>query len=189
MLFFKSSCRGRIPHMDKCRVYYIEENPKSAIVIVNDKIEGLFIRELSSEHHTCVKIMIDDTEVYMINSYFQYKDDINVHLQAWEICVKKLKRKRILLAGDVNAKSILWYNEDTDTKGEELEAFIEANYLEICDKEGEKKTFAGIPGSTTGEVNIHVTLVTRNVNIENWIVQDEGNSDYNIHTCRGTSQK
>ena len=49
------SCGGRIPHLDGYRVYYASERPKAAIVIVNNEIEGLFVRELSGEHHVCLK--------------------------------------------------------------------------------------------------------------------------------------
>lgn len=60
-----------------------------------------------------------------MSSYFQDKDEIGIHLQAWERCLKKLQKKDFV-CGDVNAKSVLWHSKNCDVNGEELEAFIEA---------------------------------------------------------------
>lgn len=83
----------------------------------------------------CVKIIIEELEVYMISSYFQYKDELDIRIQAWERCINKFHKERIVLAGVVNTKSILWHNNNADYKGEELEAFIEANDLDVCNRE------------------------------------------------------
>ena len=91
------SCGGRIPHLDGYRVYYASDRPKAAIVITNENTEGLFVRELSEEHHVCVKVIVGDREVYMMSSYFQYRDDIEVYITHWERTMLELHGKSCLL--------------------------------------------------------------------------------------------
>lgn len=121
-----------------------------------------------------------DNEVYMTNSYLQYRDDIELHRRKWDKCIRTLGRKKIIFAGDVNAKSTLWHNKTTDNKGGELEMFVEANDLDVCNKVTELKTFAGIEGEAVEEVNIDVTIKTRNVEIADWNIYEEGNSDHRL---------
>ena len=69
------SCGGCIPHLVGYRVSYTLERSKATIVIINERNERLFLRQLSEEHHVCVKLIVGDREVYMVSSYFQYKDE------------------------------------------------------------------------------------------------------------------
>ena len=47
-------------------MYYASERPKAAIVIINEKIEGLLVRKLPGKHHGRIKLILGDSEVYMV---------------------------------------------------------------------------------------------------------------------------
>lgn len=59
-------CGGCILHHDGNKVYYASERPKAAIVIINEKIEGLLVRKLPGKHHGRIKLILGDSEVYMV---------------------------------------------------------------------------------------------------------------------------
>lgn len=50
--------------------------------------------------------------------------------------------------------------------------------MDVCNNECELNTFAGIPRAESEGVNIDVTIKTRNVEIAEWNVYEEGNSDH-----------
>lgn len=55
-------------------------------------------------------------------------------------------------------------------------------FLEVWNIKGENNTFAGIPGSSSEEVNIDVTIKTKNINLEDWMVHDDGISGHSLIT-------
>ena len=131
---------------------------------MNERVEVLFVRELSSQFHVCVKLIYGEQAVYIVNSYFKYSDDIGPFIQYWEQCVRKLGTRALILAGDVNAKSSLWHSVHTDSRGEDLEAFLVANDLHVANEEGNLATFATYGERVRGsgpmliESNIDITL-------------------------------
>lgn len=123
------SRQGRLPHLGSWRLYYVPERPMAAVAVVNERVEVLFIREVSTSHHVCLKIVYGDEEMYLVSSYFQYSEEMEPHIRKWEECVTVLGHAAFVLAGDVNAKSTIWHNEIDDDRGLELEAFLEAKNL------------------------------------------------------------
>lgn len=77
---------------------------------------------------------------------------------------------RMIIAGDVNAKSVLWHNIEGDTRGDKMEEFIEANNLALLNRAGQPSTFSTL----NGQANIDITLTNNFVNlIANWSVEEE----------------
>lgn len=99
--------QGKVPSMGGFRMYYLSD-PAAMVVVVNERVEALFIREPSSRHDVCVKLIFGKTECYVISSYFQYREDIGPHLQEWDRIINGIGTAAYVLAGDVNALSVLW---------------------------------------------------------------------------------
>lgn len=89
-----------------------------------------------------------------------------------------MKEKRIILAGYVNTKSELLYNRDVSRR-EKLEAYIVANYLEICNALGELCKYIVVKGIVT-ETSIDITIRTNVIYVDDWKVLNKGNSDYRL---------
>ena len=85
-----------------------------------------------------------------------------------------LERKDILIAADVNAKSILWGSKATDAKGELVEEF---SFPVILNRPGNLPTHRNFNGYKT---NINVTLASRELSesVVSWEVKDWSISDH-----------
>ena len=156
------------------------------MVVVNESVEVIFVRELSSRNHVCVKLINRDQEFYLVSSYFKYNEEIGIHLHEWDKILRGTKNGPIIFAGDVNAKSPLWNSTTRDNKGEELETFLLANDLVVANEEGNLATYSAFGEVIAGqgprlmESNIDVTIRNRKVRLEGWMVIDEGNSDHRL---------
>lgn len=183
------SYRGIIPHTSGGRTYAVGERPRSAIIVYNENIEVMIITELSDRHHTCVKLFLAGKSIGIVSSYFQHSEEIGPHIEHWAKCLKKFGNRNLILAGDVNAKSLLWYSVETDCehnmhsfeKGAQLEELILEKGLRVCNAEGHLPTYAGLAGRHQ-ENNIDITVCTPNIRIDNWNVQDAVNSDHRLIT-------
>ena len=47
-------------------------------MVMSERVEVLFIRELSSQFHVCVKVIYGEQAVYIVNSYFKFSEDIGL---------------------------------------------------------------------------------------------------------------
>ena len=84
-----------------------------------------------------------------------FADRIEFHINHLEGVINRFRGEPILIAADANARSVLWYNDTTDEKDEELETFILLYDLEIFNCPGEASTFENTRGHRS---NIDVTL-------------------------------
>ena len=172
--------------MERYRVYYVPETPGAMVVVVNERVEVIFVKELSSRNHVRVKLIYREQECYVVSSYFKYNEDIREHIREWERILMGTKNGPVILAGDVNAKSPLWHSSNRDNKGEELETFLMANDLIVVNEEANLATFSAFGEVIVGhgprvmESNIDVTIRNRKARINGWKVIDEGNSDHRL---------
>ncbi|XP_044588795.1 uncharacterized protein LOC123267976 [Cotesia glomerata] len=116
--------------------------PYAAICLTNPKYQLLVLSQLSTTHYVYAQIIGPDTSFFVVSAYFQYKDEIDMHLKHLEKVVRALRGKR--------------GSETDDARGEKLEQFIDAHELEIINDAREGPTFE----STNGSSYIDVTLIT-----------------------------
>ncbi|XP_044591429.1 uncharacterized protein LOC123269659 [Cotesia glomerata] len=128
----------------------------AAICLANPKYQLLVLSQLSTTHCVYAQIMGPDTSFFVVSAYFQYKDEIEMHLKHLEKVVRALRGKRVSISMDANAKSEKWGSETDDARGKKLGQFIDAHELEITNNAREGPTFE----STNGSSYIDVTLVT-----------------------------
>lgn len=67
--------------MEGGRTYAIEGNRKAAIVVYNEEIKVMSIRELSDSQHVSIKMFIGTKRISIENSYFQHSEDIEPYIE------------------------------------------------------------------------------------------------------------
>lgn len=75
-----------------------------AVVAVKKDVDVLFLRHLTCAQHVTVTLG-DEDGLTITSSYFQYRDQIEDHIRRWEEIIRGNLGRRMLLAGDVNARS------------------------------------------------------------------------------------
>ena len=85
----------------------------------------------------------------LVNAYFKYSDQIEIHLNNLETVSNRFRGEQILVAADANARSVLWFNESTDDRGEELEALLLAYDMILFNSPGEVSTYENTRGQTS----------------------------------------
>lgn len=65
-------------------------------------------------HCTGCHVLTNKDEVYMVSAYFQDSDNINVHLEHFEMVVDSLKGKKIGV-GQNALSPMLWYSKPSQT--------------------------------------------------------------------------
>ncbi|CAD6215004.1 GSCOCG00012837001-RA-CDS, partial [Cotesia congregata] len=161
--------------------------PYAAVCLTNPKYQLLGLSQLSTTHCVCAQIVGPDTTFFAVSAYFQYKDEIDIHLKHLEKVVRALRGKRVLISMDANAKSERWGSETDDARGEKLEQFIDAHRLEIVNNAREGPTFE----STNGSSYIDVTLVMPKIasSILSWSIKRswvQNTDHYPIEITLGT---
>ena len=119
-----------------------------------------------------IRLNIGDFSVIMVNCYFKYADRIGIHLDNLDGILNRFRGEKILIAADANARSVLWFNDSTDDRGEELEALMLAHDLVLFNSPGEVSTYENTRGHTS---NIDVTLGSRSMEqrVRNWSVHGD----------------
>ena len=84
----------------------------------------VLIQDCSNATCTVLRLSLGSSEVIFINAYFKHADRIEVHIDHLERILNRFRGETVLIAADANARSVLWHNDTTDERGEELETFI-----------------------------------------------------------------
>lgn len=117
-----------------------------------------------------------DLTFTLVNAYFQYLDQTEVHIRKLENILNHLRQKRIIIIVDFIAKSVLWEARLTDKRGE----LVLQNNLVIMNKPGFSPTFRNRTGASS---NIDVIFASLNMSglISDWCLFDgESTSDHNV---------
>lgn len=174
---YKGQVKGYAPMSAKIVQNHKDQETKAAIIIYNDSITVTQLEQFKNEHIVCAHLKTKEGSFYIVLIYCQFSYKIKGFLTKLQEIIRKLGENKIIITGDF--KSVLWYNKETDEKGEKLEEFVSENDLIIINKEGNPSTFWTVNGSS----NIDITLTTKDMrhSIETWQVKDNWtNSD---HSC------
>ncbi|CAL7932858.1 unnamed protein product, partial [Xylocopa violacea] len=157
------------------------QNTIKTAIVLSKNVTVLKLEQLSNTHFICAEITKGKLKFYIINSYFQYSDQIEPYLQHLDIILHKLKGHNIIICLDANAKSPTWHSKHSDERGELLESLIAQHNLFVVNKPSEIHTFDSFQGKT----NIDVTLTNSSSYklISDWTVHQEATiSDHNLIT-------
>ncbi|KAG8226159.1 hypothetical protein J437_LFUL007396 [Ladona fulva] len=107
-----------------------------------------------------------------------YSENLDSYLDKLQLIIDEFKNESVILAGDFNARSTLWYDKVNNDKGKELTEFIIKNNLNIINKDSKLTTFETINGKS----NIDLTLANDKAvdKVINWKISNNVTSDHNL---------
>ena len=151
-------------------------------IVRNGPIRVVQIQDCCNSTCIVLRLSLGSSTVIAVNSYFKFADRIGDHIDRLEQVITRFRGESVLIAADANARSLLWHNEVTDAKGEELETFVLLHDIVIFNCPGEVSTFENSRGHKS---NIDVTLGSGSLEqrIVGWTVHNEWSlSDHRLIT-------
>lgn len=73
--------------------------PMAAVIVMNEEIECMLVRQFSNEHCVCVEMNLNGKRVYVISVYFQYGEDVGVHVRFLQGVLENLRGKDVIVGG------------------------------------------------------------------------------------------
>lgn len=164
------------------------DNKSSAgIYVPRSKFTVTAITNLMTTHCAVAEISCEHFKFYIVSCYFQYSDQAAPYLHHLGHVLRTLRGHKIIIGGDVNASSALWYGK---IRGHDVqrrtavEDFIAQYSLSIHNSPDAPPTFS----SPSGESSIDVTLSSGYVQIQNWrVLPDASCSDHRLIVFEYTS--
>ncbi|XP_026830320.1 uncharacterized protein LOC113563197 [Ooceraea biroi] len=158
-------------------------HPWAAVATCNPNWDMLFVSQLSTTHCACAEVRAPGFSFHVASCYFQYSDEIEMHLRHLETVFHSLRGKRILVAVDANARSSLWGPQRTDERGAKFEDRIRANGMCVVNRAGQPPTFWTTRGSSFIDVKLASPAMTQFIG--DWTVRrDWTTSDHSAVDIR-----
>jgi len=110
-------------------------------VATNNQIDTMLIQQLSDADTVVVEILKGSLKIILFSMYFDRETPIEHDLVSIEAVMRHAKGTGVLIATDSNARSTLWHDTLTNTRGRILEEFITSNQLYIMNEESSNTTF------------------------------------------------
>ena len=152
---------------------------RSAIILTNNSIDGLLIKQLSDLDTVVIEIIKDKRRFIVASLYSDINKQLDNELQKIEEILKFSNGIRLLIAMDSNSRSTSWHDTLTNARGKILEEFLISKQLYIINEESEKTTFH----TRRGKSNVDITVVNNSLlrEINQWEISDEEScSDHSI---------
>ena len=106
----------------KHKIYATEEGRhRAAIVVTNDQIESLLLRQLSDEDTVVLEVLSDKVKTIITSMYFDINRQIEDDLNKTDAIMQHAKGAGVLVAIDSNSMSKMWHDNQTNAKGKILE--------------------------------------------------------------------
>ncbi|GFT10510.1 uncharacterized protein TNCV_1942761 [Trichonephila clavipes] len=133
---------------------------------------------MKTDHTVSINIKLNQVLLTVINVYFSPHGDFSEAVN--QLNLYKGINKKCLLAGDFNARSVVWWYKNTDRRGDILTDFLLSNNLHLCNIPGLGPTFHG-PMSAVGNPDLTLTSCDLVSFVENWeILSTESLSDHSF---------
>jgi hypothetical protein len=140
----------------------------------------MILEKHTNDHIVWAIIKYQNENYYFCSYYFPPSLPITTFITKLVEDINQIKPKNLILSGDANAKSKLWYNHENNKRGDEVIEFVLKQNLLILNNFC-VPTFL----SSSGQSIIDLTITNANTFdiIENWKVLDiESNSDHSYIT-------
>ena len=176
---------GLLPKQTTCSTS--GKTPKTFIHF-KDCSNTLLIQELTCPEITVCNSRLCSHEIYFISVYFPPSQPIEPLLTKLSNVLNCLKDRKIIIAGDFNAKSNMWFSKANDVRGERVEEFILFYNLTIVNELSNHFSFM----TANGCENIDLTLVSSNLSdyVTNWHIDlSITSSDHNLCVISISSHK
>lgn len=158
--------------------YAVGEAP-SAVTYARRDVSLMGVPHLSGDHAVVACAVVDGSTWTTVNCYWRYGDSVEHHASILDGILGSLSTlsSPLLVVGDFNAGSPLWYAFRRDDRGDALVAIASQHRLGIANKEGHAPTWSDGFGHYS---NIDVTLV-REARVENWrTAPSDTTSDHSV---------
>ena len=148
--------RNKIAGMPKSLKIFTSGDGKhlSAIIVNNNQIDAILIKQLSDEDAVVLEIVISDKKMIIASLYFDITWNIDSDLLKMEKIAQHAKGAGALIAMDSNCRSSSWYDTITNERGKRLEESLMGQHLYILNEESHLTTFR----SARGASNIDTTV-------------------------------
>jgi len=156
-----------------------EGRSRAAIVVTNNRVDALLIKQLSDEDTVVLEVTIDNKNIILASMFFDISQRIEIDLQKIEAITHHAKGAGVLTAMDSNCRSASWHDTLTNTRGRILEEFLTSKQLYIMTEESDYTTFRRRRGSS----NIDLTVISVQLlrTVVEWEISDqESCSDHSI---------
>ena len=164
----------------KYKIYTAPEGRcRAAIVVTSNKLDTMLIQQLSDADTVTVEITNGNTNIIAASMYFDRLKPIAHDLAKRERAIRYAKGTAVLFAMDSNARSTLWHDRLTNTRGRILEEFLTSKQLYIANIDSDNTTFR----NSLGTSNIDLTIISTHLlnNVKGWTICDqESISDHNF---------
>ena len=152
---------------------------RAAIVVANNKLDTMLIQQLSDSDAVTVEITIGNLNIILVSMYCDWEKPIEPDLAKMEFAIQHAKGTAVLFATDSNARSTMWHDKLTNTRGRILEEFLTSKQLYIVNKDSNNTTFR----NSLGTSDIDLTIISTHLlnNVTGWTICDqESISDHNF---------
>jgi hypothetical protein len=140
----------KIPHLNGLQLSAVTSVKfLSAIIFNKDCLQPFFVPQLSTDSIVVITAQIRETIVYFASVYLPPSVDIRSEIPTIQWLVEATAGSRLVIGGDFNTRSTLWFDSLNDTRFPILHEFITQNDLDIINKPGTLPTFQNSRGQST----------------------------------------
>jgi hypothetical protein len=111
-----------------------EGNHRAAIVVNNNQLDTILIKQLSDEDAVVLEIISSDAKMILASMYFDITSHIDSDLLKMEKIAQYTKGEGALIAMDSNCRSSSWHDIITKERGRRLEEFLMSQQLYILNE-------------------------------------------------------
>jgi len=133
-----------------------DDRCRAAVVVTNNQIDVMLIHQLSDADKVSVEIIKGNITLTAASMYFDRERQIEDGLLKIESTPHHSKNTGILIAPDCNARSTLWHDKLTNSRGRILEEFITSKRLFILNEDSCNTTFRNRLDTS----NIDLTIIS-----------------------------
>ena len=144
---------------------------RAAIVITNEIIDSILIRQPSDEDADVAEVVYNKLKIITGGMYFDITRQIECDLNKIEAIMQQTTGTGTILAIDSNARSTTWHDHITNRRGRILEEFLASLQLHILNEDSNLTTYL----SSRGSSNIDLTVTSNSIlrAVEEWEVSDQ----------------
>lgn len=154
---------------------------RAAILITNRDIDSVLISHLSDEDSVLVEIVKDKLQFFISSMYLDSKKSITDDLRKIDDMIAYNTGVGLVIAMDSNARSSLWHDTVTNTRGKDMEEFLVSNNLYLLNEGNQGPTFE----NSQGKSRVDLTITTSHLLpiLSQWNCgKEESCSDHKIIT-------
>lgn len=173
----------------KYRIFSQGENRiRAAVLLANERIDGVLLNQLSDEDVAVVEILYNDYKFYAVSMYMDITTDINNDFAKLDKILEDTKDVGIIFSIDSNSRSAVWHDNNTNIRGRQVEDYLSSKQLYVMNEVSEFTTFE----SNTGKSNIDLTITNDKLvsKVNEWKCgEEESCSDHRFITFNISNHK